>query len=158
LDLGCGPGQILEDLPAVDYLGVDSSAKYIRAARARYGERARFLESSIRDAVLDSPGSYDLVMATGVLHHLDDEEGLALFRLARQALRPDGRLVTLDGCFQQGQSTVAAWLLRMDRGKFVRTRDEYIGLASRVFPHVEAQVRHDLLRVPYTHIIMECRI
>jgi SAM-dependent methyltransferase len=157
LDIGCGPGDILKDLPAVDYLGLDSSAQYIEAARRQYGGRDRFLQARIQDAVLDNPGSYDLALATGVLHHLDDEEALALFRLARQALKPGGRLVTLDGCYEKGQSVVAALLLRLDRGKFVRTRSGYLTLASQVFPHVEAHIHHGLLRVPYTHVILECR-
>jgi SAM-dependent methyltransferase len=41
-------------------------------------------------------GCYDIVMAFGVLHHLDDAEGRELFRGARRALKPGGRFVTLD--------------------------------------------------------------
>jgi SAM-dependent methyltransferase len=157
LDIGCGPGDVLEQLPAVEYVGIDSSAPYIRAARRRFGERARFLLSPIRDVVLDDPGSYHLAMATGVVHHLDDEGAVSLFRLASRALRPDGRLVTLDGCYEERQSSLARLLLRLDRGKFVRQRAAYVQLASQVFRRVEVHVRHDLLRLPYTHIILVCR-
>jgi SAM-dependent methyltransferase len=157
LDVGCGPGDILDYLPAVDYVGLDCSAEYIHSARNRFGSRGRFVLARISEADVDRPGTYDLVLATGVLHHLDDSEALALFRLARQALQPDGRLVTLDGCYEQGQATLARLLLRMDRGKFVRKRAAYVELASQVFPVVETRVRHDLLRMPYTHLIMECR-
>ena len=37
LDIGCGPGDILENLAAVDYLGFDISREYIEAARKRFG-------------------------------------------------------------------------------------------------------------------------
>jgi hypothetical protein len=47
-------------------------------------------------------------------------------------------------------------MLAKDRGKFVRTRDEYLRLASTRFSKVEPHLRHDLLRVPYTHLIMRC--
>jgi hypothetical protein len=90
------------------------------------------------------------------LHHLADDEALALLRLARAALKPGGRFVTFDGCLVDGQSAFARFLLRRDRGRFVRHRDDYLRLASRVFPNVTASVRHDLLRLPYTHIILEC--
>ncbi len=42
-------------------------------------------------------------------------------RLARAALRPGGRLVTADGCYLDGQSRIARLLLKMDRGRHVRT-------------------------------------
>jgi SAM-dependent methyltransferase len=42
LDIGCGPGDILENLPAVDYLGFDINLKYVEAAQERFGRRGRF--------------------------------------------------------------------------------------------------------------------
>jgi hypothetical protein len=54
------------------------------------------------------------------------------------------------------QSGMARWIIKLDRGNHVRTRDEYIALASRQFRNVRVTILHDLLRIPYTHIIMEC--
>src|SRR5262249_59511280 len=108
-------------------------------------------------ATVDAAGSYDLALANGVLHHLDDEQALSLLRLAYTALKPGGRLVTFDGCFTPDQSRIARWLLRNDRGKFVRDEGEYRCLASTVFPEIHAQVQHGLLRLPYTHIFMVCK-
>jgi ubiquinone/menaquinone biosynthesis C-methylase UbiE len=36
LDIGCGPGKILEKLPTVDYLGFDINHKYVEAAQKRF--------------------------------------------------------------------------------------------------------------------------
>src|ERR1700745_1432862 len=73
LDIGCGPGDILEDLPAVDYLGFDISPKYVEAARKRFGRRGRFFCANVGLTATDQEAaSFDLVLATGVLHHLDD--------------------------------------------------------------------------------------
>ena len=157
LDIGCGPADILEYLPAPSYHGIDISTKYIVAASRRFGDRATFSCVGVADASVDNPGSYDIVLANGVLHHLNDEQALQLLQLAHGALRPGGRLVTFDGCFTPDQSRIAAWLLRMDRGKHVRPEAEYVRLASEVFPVVTAQVRHGMLRLPYTHVFMECR-
>jgi SAM-dependent methyltransferase len=156
LDVGCGTGEVLAYLPRVSYVGVDISPEYVAAARRRFGGRGEFRCGRAGDLTVAEPGTYDLVMANGLLHHLADDEALALFRLAHSALKPAGRLVTFDGCFVDGQSAVARFLLRRDRGRFVRRRDEYLALAARVFPHVTAAVRHDLIRLPYTHIILEC--
>jgi SAM-dependent methyltransferase len=156
LDIGCGTGEILAHLPPVSYLGLDISPRYIAAATARFGARGTFRCLRAGEASVEEPASYDLVMADGVLHHLDDDEARALFRLARAALKPGGRLVTKDGCFAQGQSAVARFLLRRDRGRFVRDRAGYLAIANETFPHIAAVLRSDLLRLPYTHLILEC--
>jgi SAM-dependent methyltransferase len=157
LDIGCGPADVLNYLPAVNYTGLDISPEYIRSAKKRFGARGRFWCGDVgRAAIEGEQGTFDLVLATGVIHHLDDAQATRLFDLARLALRPTGRLVTFDGCYMPQQSRIARWLLAKDRGKFVRTREEYLRLASARFPKVEPHLRHDLLRVPYTHLIMRC--
>ena len=91
-----------------------------------------------------------------MLHHLDDESAGHLLGIARLALRPGGRLVTLDGAYAPGQSSIARMLLARDRGRFVRPANDYLVLAKRSFGSVSIDVRHDLLRIPYTLAIMEC--
>jgi SAM-dependent methyltransferase len=156
LDLGCGPADILDVLHEVSYCGVDMSSKYIRAARERFGDRGDFQVRTLDESTVTSYKGFDLVLATGLLHHLNDEEALGLFRTANAALKPGGTLVTLDGCFTCDQSRVVKWLLRQDRGRFVRPVEEYKRLAGIVFGTVESHVVDDLLRIPYTHLIMRC--
>ena len=147
LDLGCGPAQILDRLPEVDYFGIDLSEKYIREAQERYGDRGSFRQQDLAGAVIDQPASYDVVLALGVLHHLSDDQARHTLDLVRQALKPGGKLLTSDGCFVAGQSPIARWLLKMDRGDFVRTEAEYRALVSGLFGKVTAQVREDVLRI-----------
>lgn len=157
LDIGCGPADILNYLPSVNYTGVDISPEYIDAATKRFGERGRFLCGDVGEVTIEKEkGTFTLVLATGVVHHLDDERAGKLFQLAKLALGSSGRLVTYDGCFIDEQSPIARWLLRSDRGKFVRTRAEYERLASGSFKVVQPSLRQDLLRIPYTHLIMRC--
>lgn len=157
LDIGCGPADVLQYLPKVDYTGVDHSEKYIRSAQARYGNKGRFWCGDVSRVALEQErGTFSLALATGVVHHLNDQQAAGLFGLARQALRPNGRLITFDGCYEPAQSQVAHWMLAHDRGKFVRTRAEYVRLASAAFSMVEGHLRHDLLRIPYTHLILRC--
>jgi len=80
LDIGCGIGDILEHLPQVRYTGFDSDRRYIEMAAKRYGDRARFHCLTIGETVITVDPSYDLVMATGVLHHLTWMTGMELFR------------------------------------------------------------------------------
>lgn len=157
LDIGCGVGAVSQYFPQVTYHGFDSSDRYVDYARRKFGDRAEFTVGIIGQNVTVEAGSYDLVMANGILHHLDDREALHLLTLAHEALKPGGRLVTRDGCFEDGQSPVARYLLEGDRGRFVRTRDAYQQLFDQVFSESTALVRRDMMRVPYSLIIFQSR-
>lgn len=157
LDIGCGPADILAHLPDdVAYVGFDLSEQYIAAARRRYGDRGKFYCQRVSASNVDQFGTFDLVLAHGVVHHLDDAEAVQLFSLAAAALSPNGRLVTFDGCYTEKQSRIARRMLDADRGEFVRWRPQYEALARRAFDDVEIAVVRDMLRIPYTHIIMTC--
>jgi SAM-dependent methyltransferase len=156
LDIGCGPGDVLGYLPSVDYLGLDYNPRYVKAARARYGSRAEFRCEAVANLLVSQPASFDLVMANGLLHHLTEDEVRHLFAVAGRLLKPTGRVVTFDGCFVPGQSLITRILLRLDRGRYVRSRDGYLALAAPYFRRVQVSIRHDLYRIPYTHIIMVC--
>lgn len=156
LDLGCGPGDILAFLPAVRYVGYDISPEYIERARARFGDRGEFHCRAVDESLPIPPASFDVAIAHGLLHHLDDAQARVLFRVARRALKPGGRMVTFDGCHAPEQSAAARLALRLDRGQHVRNREDYERLARAEFEDVKSFLRHDLLRIPYTHLIMEC--
>jgi SAM-dependent methyltransferase len=153
LDIGCGPGDILEYLPAVEYLGYDPSADYVAAAIESFGDRGDFLVGGVGEVSVDGH-SYDLVVAKGVLHHLDDGLARRLFDDALQALKPGGRLVTIDPAFDDGQNRIARFLASRDRGQNVRNLDGYLSLVPSGFDSVDTALRHDLLRVPYSHAVI----
>ena len=156
LDIGCGTADILAYLPDVHYYGFDSSQKYIDAARQRFGNRAALACTRVSESALEGIPKVDLALAIGVVHHLDNDEAVGLFQLAHSALKRGGRLVTLDCCFAPGQSRIARFLIAHDRGQNVRDEQGYKSLAEGVFPTVKTYIRHDMARVPYTHLIMEC--
>jgi 2-polyprenyl-3-methyl-5-hydroxy-6-metoxy-1,4-benzoquinol methylase len=156
LDLGCGTGELADHLPAgTDYLGIDMSEDYIMRARARLQGRATFRVDDAVESTKDL-GQFHLAVAYGLLHHLDDCQVLRLFRNVSGLLAPKGRLVTADPTFTDGQSRVRQALMRRDRGQHIRTPDAYTGLAHSTFTSVAPSVYHDLLRIPYSHCILEC--
>ena len=155
LDVGCGPADVLEYLPAVCYHGIDLSERYIDAARRKYGDRATFRVVDVAELAAESPRAFDIVLANGLLHHLPDDAVTHLFRVAAILLKPEGRFVSIDGCFTSEQSYLARYFLSRDRGLHVRQPEEYLNLARQVFPNVRGNIRHDLLRIPYTHLVME---
>lgn len=159
LDIGCGPADILAELPEVDYFGFDMDAGYIAAAQARFGKRGQFAVQRVTvDAldVLGLLGHFDIVMATGLLHHLDDREAANLFEIAWRGLRIGGRLITCDPAFVAGQNPIARAMIKFDRGSHVRAAEAYASLARSRFSEADGQIVTNLTRVPYTHFILEC--
>jgi SAM-dependent methyltransferase len=155
LEIGCGPGNIVSYLPTSDYSGFDLNPNYIELAKRRF-PNAHFVCERVSQYSLAQEQSFDMVLALGIVHHLEDAEARQLFQTAYDALKPGGKLVTLDGVWADGQSGVARWFLARDRGEYVRYEREYVGIASQVFRDIRPSVHHDLLRIPYTHLILEC--
>ncbi|MBF0225757.1 MAG: class I SAM-dependent methyltransferase [Desulfobacterales bacterium] len=157
LDIGCGTAEIINYLPKVEYYGFDTDKFYIESAKKKFGVCANFHCSNIDNECLESMPQFDIVIAMGVLHHLDDKTAINLFKTAEKALKAGGRLITLDPCYSNNQSKIAKYIISNDRGKFVRNRFGYEKLARAIFPLVSINIRNDLLFIPYTHIILECR-
>lgn len=156
LDIGCGTAAILQFLPNVEYVGFDMSEAYVGACQRRYGQRGRFYCQKVSEENLEDPSCYDVVLAIGVIHHLDDAQADRLFAMAYAALRVGGRLITLDGVYVDGQPWFARWLLDNDRGKFVRREEQYLRLANSHFATVNATITRSLFRIPYTNVVLEC--
>ncbi|HVJ31893.1 MAG TPA: class I SAM-dependent methyltransferase [Terriglobia bacterium] len=155
LDLGCGAGQIMPFLGARSYIGVDLNPAHIEAAKQRFpesdfrvGDAIGFLETTAE--------KFDLITMIGLLHHLDDNQVIRIMSGARRSLNPGGRVVAFDAGFEKNQNPIAWLMSRLDSGRNVRTLDAYLELERQVFPQAAGYLRHDLLRVPYTHVITVC--
>lgn len=156
LDIGCGPASIRPLLGNVDYVGVDTEPRYISLAQSRFPGRGRFLCKPVEAVGDEISGPFDVVLAIAILHHLDDPSARAMFRLARRMLEAGGRLVAIDPVITRPQNPLARALIRLDRGRCVRTADSYVTLARESFGRVDSEVRTDFLRVPYSHHVMVC--
>jgi len=154
LDIGCGPAELLPHLGAVEYTGIDISPSYIAAAKSRFSGDFRVGDATRIDEDLRD---FDVVLSFGVLHHIDDAGVERMFAGAARALKPSGRMVTVDPVFEPGQHRIARAVISRDRGQHVRSKERYAELARTAFGDVEWTVRHDLLRFPYSHCILECR-
>lgn len=160
LDIGCGTAEIRLFLPDVEYYGFDPSVRYIEAAEQRLQAARKtgtLRRASLDEAVLAELPKFDIVLVSGVLHHLSDDEVIRLAKLTKVALKEGGRLITIDPCFAKGQSPIARYLVSHDRGQHVRDANGYQVLMSSVFASIICDVRHDIARFPYTHLMMECK-
>lgn len=155
LDVGCGPGYVVEYFPESDYVGLDTDRDYIEYANHKYNHKGKFFCQELDDASAKDLKPFDLIIMNGLIHHLNDTKVVELFQRTKAILKPGGKVVTLDGCYVKGQSGIAKKLLDYDRGKYVREQGAYIGLVSQVFDSIVTHIRHDLMLIPYTLIIMQ---
>ncbi len=155
LDLGCGTARILDSLPAtVDYLGCDAELAYVEAATRRHGDRARFRQLTVERLPELGESGFDLILAKGLIHHLDDRVAANLYAAARPLLRDGGTLVTLDPLRVPGQGLANRTLLALDRGRHIRTEEGYLALIGSAWGIREQRVLDGRLRVPYCHFFL----
>jgi len=155
LDIGCGPADILAYLPDVDYYGFDISNAYIAQAKHRFGQRGNFFNQILTFTDVATMPKFDIVLALGLLHHLNDNTAIEVLQIASQSLKPGGRLLTFDPCFDTKQNPISRFLVSIDRGQNVRTKAGYTEISSAVFDSPRVEVRHRAW-IPYTHCFMEC--
>lgn len=101
LDLGAGTGlfshHVLERHPKGRFVLYDVAGKMLDVARERFRnfpEQFRFVTADYRS--LDNAGSFDLVISSLSIHHLDDREKQELFRQVFGILRQPGIFLNID--------------------------------------------------------------
>ena len=99
LDLGAGSGEtarrVLAVHPGADYLGLDSSAPMLDAARrALRPYQTRFDVRRLEDPLPNE--MFDLVISALAVHHLDGPGKADLFNRIRSIVAPGGRFVLAD--------------------------------------------------------------
>jgi 2-polyprenyl-3-methyl-5-hydroxy-6-metoxy-1,4-benzoquinol methylase len=157
LDIGCGTGIIRHYLPEyIHYTGIDINESYIKAAQNKFNDSSRFCYGDITAlSGMNLPeNNYDIILALGLIHHLDDNQAQKVFLDSIKLLKTRGILITFDGVYEQHQSLIAKYILSQDRGKYVRTLEGYLSLIRPGSALVESFVRNDLLRIPYSHCIL----
>ena len=157
IDIGCGSAEVLRYLPAVDYIGIDINADYIAFARRAYGDKGTFLVGDTQSFRGDPRfKDADIVMAFGLLHHLDDQEARQCLQFADEALHTKGRFICHEACWIPNQGALSKYVMSMDRGRSIRTEEQYRQLEAKFFNKVDAWVNPNPLRIPYVTIVLEC--
>lgn len=154
LDFGCGIGYHALEFPNTNYLGIEPLQSCIRKAHKSFSGTNRQFVLGDHKTLKEIPNSsYDLVIAIGVLHHIDDDIVSQFLKESFRILRTGGRLTTFDPVLHQNQSILSSWIVKRDRGKWVRTQSEYLAILTESFPvKVHSKIYTRLLRIPYDHV------
>jgi SAM-dependent methyltransferase len=159
LDIGCGTAELLYYLPDdIVYSGYDISKKYIDFARENHNKKnATFYAELVTENTFADSDKFDRVVASGLLHHISDEEVISLFKIVKKILGKNGQFISIDPCYVAEQKFISKALINRDRGNNVRSLNEYSELAKTVFASVELIHRNNMLRIPYDHVILRCK-
>ena len=153
LDIGCGPAELLRQMPEVTYIGFEPNPHYVERARRTFGESGTFHCQYFDAAAAAALPPVDIAILSAVLHHMNDAEAIGLFSLLRKVVKPGGRVVSLDNVFIHGQNPIARLLISMDRGRNVRRAEGYEALARQSFATIAHTIEHKRWP-PYTYFVM----
>src|SRR5262249_14256607 len=120
--------------------------------------KAKFLSGSVEDWIRN-PLTYgaDLVLANGVLHHVDDDEAKKILEFAYRALKNNGRFIFYEPCYLIWQSVISAYFMSRDRGQTIRTEQQWKQLARSIFPVVSTNIVTGVNRLGYVCMVGQCR-
>src|SRR5262249_14995631 len=128
LDIGCGPGTLAAYALPEDSTGIDVSAEYVEHARRHHGGTFQVLPA---ERVGELHARFDLAVMVGVFHHLSDQQVQECLAGLARVLDPAGRFRLLEAVWPSHWYDLPGWLLRkLDRGHFVRSRDQWCRLLS----------------------------
>lgn len=132
LEIGCSTGNASKeiiDFKNNDYIGIDIDEGYINIAKKNcilgsYKKMdARYLDFK--------NNSFDLILIISMIHHCSDKEAKLIFNEAERVLKKDGKILFVEPTFSKNDK-LSTILLKLDRGKFIRSVNEYKKLVSNL--------------------------
>lgn len=113
LDLGCGTGVLIQHLlqiaPKIQIIGIDYSAEMLEIAKQKLPESVELKVGSADN--LPFPSNYfDVVVSTSAFHFFRDPS--QALQEAKRVLKPNGRLVITDWCYDYLTCKVCDFFLR----------------------------------------------
>lgn len=154
-DVGSGTSKMLEYLPrSFRYTGIEPNNLYVKKAREKFGDRGVFLLGGF-ELLSSLTHKYDLVMAIGVVHHLDDIQVRQFLSLALDVLDKKGFIFLVDPVRLVDSPLISRLLMKFDRGEFIRTKLEYDILFSDHDVRVESEtvINPKELLFPFSFLI-----
>ena len=155
LDVGCGPAEILNHFPKIQYYGYDINPNYIDSAKKKFTNRGKFFCGKFTKNEIKHLPKFDHILLLGVLHHLDDEEINDLIKNLKKILKKGGNIITLDNIFINNQNLIAKFLIKMDKGENVRSKKGYLNILKKHFKAINSKIYHQQF-IPYTWFVTSC--
>ncbi len=159
LDLGCGTASTANLLPkSVNYIGLDTSQKYLDKARKRIADReSKLILTDIADATwTNTSGELDtaLGLALGIYHHINDKQLEDTIANVGRVLKTGSKIVSLDPVIDSKTTKLANWFAKNDRGQYIREPEVYEEVFGRHGFSVKFEITRNSFRIPYDLILI----
>lgn len=138
LDIGFGTGNLMEVIPKTSrYLGIDNNPRYFSFTKKRFRAPGRqFLLQDASDIDFYKRKEFDVVMLISILHHLSDEQLSKILPAIRQIT---AKAVIITDILPNPPGALPKLLVKLDRGRFIRSRQLKLTLLKRYFKIVEVK-------------------
>ena len=132
LDICCGDSYILEYINEYvdDYFGIDNNSKYLNQCKQRW-KKFNFSyfdlneTSNIQDLIRFEP---NFIFINGAIHHLNDKTVKLINSFVNKNF-PNCYFLSVDP-IKSNNSFLNSIMIKLDRGKFIRNKNEYSELMS----------------------------
>jgi SAM-dependent methyltransferase len=148
LDIGCGPAPDRDLLGDVQWTGLELEVKYVEYVEKRLRPGDQIVHGGVDTLCELKKNDFDLVLLSGVLHHLDNQQVKKLLGDCTNVLSQSGKILTIDPVRTPDASRLELYLLQSDRGKHIRTVDEYDALIPDCFNNNQIEVIKNLGWLP----------
>ena len=122
LDLGCGTGVLIQRLlqvsPEIEIVGIDTSAEMLEIAKQKLPESVE-LKLGSADNLPFVSNYFDIVVSTSAFHFFRDPS--QALQEAKRVLKPNGRLVITDWCYDYLTCKACDFFLRCFNPAHFRT-------------------------------------
>lgn len=137
LDVGCGTGVLANMFSPKNYFGFDFDLESVFQAKQSY-PKYKFVEGDATNPPLGNK-RFDLVLISGVLHHLNDHDLTTALKKIKPHLNTSAKLIIIEAIPPIFRWNVIGRILRkLDQGHNIRNLDDYSRLIKRYFKVIDS--------------------
>lgn len=137
LDVGCGTGVLANMFSSKCYLGFDIDHESIMQAKHSH-PKYKFIQANAINPPLGNK-KYDLVLISGVIHHLNNSDRNLTFKMIRSHLNRLGKIVMIEAIPPIYSWNIIGQVIRkLDQGHHIHELKDYVRLTKKYFKVIDS--------------------
>jgi len=153
LDAPCGTDALYNICLPCSYYGLDIDEDRV-ADCIQHFPKGRFSVANASNTKF-SDAFFDIILASGLFHHVDDQLAHDILEEFRRVLKISGKIIIVEAIWPRNRFNLVGWVGRkMDQGDFVRHSKQYFDIFNKHF-EITKYTFHK--RLGFDYIIIELR-